>query len=133
MGVLSNDFATVEIREELCYPQPPEKASGGIEDACFPATTDKATVLERQNVENKNQKEESHARRKSGSRSPSGSAGTAPLRGAFGLVFFAFVSWRVLVLAKHTPQCQIVFCPSKQSRKRISIDNANILCYNKCK
>ena len=26
MGVLSDDFAAVDVREELCYPLPPEKA-----------------------------------------------------------------------------------------------------------
>ena len=26
MGVFCNDFAAVDVREELCYPQPPEKA-----------------------------------------------------------------------------------------------------------
>ena len=64
---------------------------------------------------------ESHARRKSGSRSPSGSAGTAPRRRAFGLVFrFVLVVFSVarawlrraqraaLVYAKHTPWCQTV-------------------------
>ena len=32
MDVLSDDFAAVDVREELCYPPPPEKAMR--EDYC---------------------------------------------------------------------------------------------------
>ena len=55
----------------------PKRQCGGIENAC---NADKATASEQQSAENENQRIESHARRKSGSRRLSGSAGTAPLR-----------------------------------------------------
>ena len=73
MGVLSNDFAAVDLREELCYHSRPEKRK-----------------FKRCNERQKPMKE-SHARRKSGSRSPSGLAGTATRRRAFGLVFLSFL------------------------------------------
>ena len=103
MGVLSDDFAAVDVREELCYHSRPKKRK-----------------FKRCNERQKPMKE-SHARRKNGSRSPSGSAGTAPRRRAFGLVFRAVLvvfsvacAWlrraqrAALVYAKHTSRCQMV-------------------------
>ena len=111
MGVLSDDFAAVDVREELCYHSRPKKRK-----------------FKRCNERQKPMKE-SHARRKNGSRSPSGSAGTAPRRRAFGLVFRAVLvvfsvacAWlrraqrAALVIDKHTPWCQLnKFCGLKQN------------------
>ena len=30
MGILSNDFATVDVREDLCKTKPPEKANSEL-------------------------------------------------------------------------------------------------------
>ena len=74
MGVLSDDFATVDVREELCYHSLTEKANS------------------RGKRNGKTNDEKAVRGGKSGSRSPSGSAGTAPLRRAFGLVLpFCYV------------------------------------------
>ena len=82
MGVLSDDFAAVDFREELCYHSRPKEAK-----------------FKRNTVREKS-KEESRARRKKREPVRSGSAGTAPRRRAFGLIFRA-VSFdgRVLVSA----------------------------------
>ena len=73
MGVFSNDFATVDVREELCYHSRPEKAKfkGNVEQKRKPM-------------------KESYARRETRSRSPSGSAGTAP-PAALSIWFFVLV------------------------------------------
>ena len=65
MGVLSDDFATVDVREELCYHSLTEKANS------------------RGKRNGKINYEKAVRGGKSGSRSPSGSAGTAPHRRAF--------------------------------------------------
>ncbi len=82
VGVLSDDFAAVDFREELCYHSRPKEAKF------------------KRNTEREKSKEESRARRKKREPVRSGSAGTAPLRRAFGLIFRA-VSFdgRVLVSA----------------------------------
>ena len=69
MGVLSDDFAAVDFREELCYHSRPKEAK-----------------FKRNTVREKS-KEESHARRKKREPVRSGSAGTAPLRRAFRFGF----------------------------------------------
>ena len=102
MGVFCNDFAAVDFREELCYH----------------SLTEKANSRDKRN--GKTNYEKTVRGGKSGSRSPSGSAGTAPRRRACGLVFRVVLvafSRRVLgcgarqraalVYAKHTPRCQI--------------------------
>ena len=81
MGVFSDDFAAVDFREELCYHSRPEKAK--FRGTCH----------------GKKPIRESYAQRETRSRSPSGSAGTAPRRRAFDLVFRASPAvfpWRVL-------------------------------------
>lgn len=111
MGVLSDDFAAVDIREVLCYH----------------SLTEKANSRDKRN--GKTNYEKTVRGGKSGSRSPSGSAGTAPRRRACGLVFRVVLvafSRRVLgcgarqraalVYAKHTPWCQLnKFCGLKQN------------------
>ena len=83
MGVLSDDFAAVDIREELCYHSRPEKAK----------------FKRHMGRERKPNKKELRGG-KSGSRSPSGSAGTAPRRRAFRfsfpVLFWLSFAWRVL-------------------------------------
>ena len=64
MGVLSDDFAAVDIREVLCYH----------------SLTEKANSRDKRN--GKTNYEKTVRGGKSGSRSPSGSAGTAPRRRA---------------------------------------------------
>ena len=102
MGVLSDDFATVDLREDYANLSLPKEAnSRGKRNG------------------KTNEKKGSHGG-KSGSRSPSGSAGTAPLRRAFRFGFprcsccrFAACAWlrraqrAALVYAKHTPRCQM--------------------------
>ena len=100
MGVLSDDFAAVDLREELCYHSRPKEAK-----------------FKRNTVREKSKKE-SHARRKKREPVRSGSAGTAPHRRAFRFGFpRCLFSWRVLVAAahqrrrsrikdKHTPRLQ---------------------------
>ena len=99
IGVLSDDFAAVDVREVLCYHSLTEKANS------------------RGAMNGKNQWKKAVRGGKSGSRSPSGLAGTAPRRRAFGLVFpvvYLFLfrgvclaaarrSRAALVYAKHTP------------------------------
>ena len=73
VGVLSDDFAAVDFREELCYHSRP-----------------KVEKFKR-NTEREKSKEESRARRKKRKPVRSGSEGTAPLRRAFGLIFLSFL------------------------------------------
>ena len=84
VGVLSDDFAAVDFREELCYHSRPKEAKF------------------KRNTEREKSKEESRARRKKREPVRSGSAGAAPRRRAFGLIFRAvsFDGRR----DKHTPE-----------------------------
>ena len=108
MGVLSDDFATVDVREELCYHSLTEKANS------------------RGKRNGKINYEKAVRGGKSGSRSPSGLAGTAPRRRVFvwfSVLFLLSFSRRVLgcgarqraalVYAKHTPWCQSGFSMTK--------------------
>ena len=95
MGVLSDDFATVDVREELCYHSLTEKANS------------------RGKRNGKTNYEKAVRGGKSGSRSPSGSAGTAPHRRAFGLVFRVVLvvfsmacAWLRRASARRTCLCQ---------------------------
>ena len=111
MGILSNDFATVDFREELCYHSRPKKRK-----------------FKRRN-ERQKPMIESHARRKKRQPIPkrvSGDGSAPPrFRLVFRVVLVAF-SRRVLgcgarqraalVIDKHTPQCQLnKFCGLKQN------------------
>lgn len=100
MGVLSDDFAAVDVREGYANLSLTEKANS------------------RGAMNGKNKRKKAMRGGKSGSRSPSGLAGTAPRRRAFGLgfrvvlvVFFVACAWlrraqrAALVYNKHTPRC----------------------------
>ena len=83
IGVLSDDFAAVDVREELCYHSRPKRQ-----------------IQEVQWNGNKTNERKPCAAEKAAADPQSGLAGTAPRRRAFGLVFrslllFAF-PWRVL-------------------------------------
>ena len=69
-GVFSDDFAAVDFREELCYHSRPKKAK-----------------FKRYMERKRKPKKKAMRGGKSGSRRLSGSAGTAPRRRAFSLVF----------------------------------------------
>ena len=70
MDVLSDDFAAVDVREELCYHSLTEKANSR-------GTWNGNKANERKHC----------AAEKAAADPPSGLAGTAPRRRAFGLVF----------------------------------------------
>ena len=96
MSVLSDDFAAVDVREELCYH----------------SLTEKAQIQEVHGTGIKPMKE-SHARRQKRQPIPKrvSGDGSAPPRFRFGfpvISLFAFLL-RVLVYAKHTPWCQKLF------------------------
>ena len=69
MGVLSDDFAAVDFREELCYHSRPKKQIQEVNGTAKPIMR-KLCAAE-----------------KAAADPQSGSAGTAPRRRAFGLVF----------------------------------------------
>ena len=107
MGVLSDDFASVDLREELCYHSRPKEAK-----------------FKRNTVREKS-KEESHARRKKREPVRSGSAGTAPRRRAFGLIFRAVpYEGRVLVSAPARGSARVMGRrqPPRQRSRRLVQD-----------
>ena len=105
MGVLSDDFAAVDIREELCYHSRPKKTN--LRGALSGHETNERKPCAAGNTE-------PIPKRISGD-------GSAPPRFRFGVpVIFLFAfPWRVLgcgarqraalVYAKHTPRCQNLF------------------------
>ena len=103
MGVLSDDFATVDVREELCYHSRPKKQIQEVHGTGIKPM------------------KESIARRKKRQPIPkrvSGDGSAPPcFRFGFPVIFLFVFPWRVLgcgarqraalVYAKLTPQCQI--------------------------
>ena len=91
MGVLSDDFATVDVREGLCYHSRPKKQILEVNGTAKPIMR-KLCAAE-----------------KAAADPPSGLAGTAPRRRAFGLVFrvvlvvfFVACAWLRRALASRT-------------------------------
>ena len=116
INVLSDDFAAVDFREDLCYHSRPKKAKlrGRIQEKCNrkrnkTGNTDKSRIPK------------SSARREKRLPIPSGSAGTAPPPPRFPVrfPFFLFCLWGVslsaaarsaaaLVIDKLTPNCHLL-------------------------
>ena len=130
MGVLSDDFAAVDVREELCYY----------------SLTEKAQIQEVHGTGIKPMKE-SHARRQKRQPIPKrvSGDGSAPPRLSvwFSVLFLLFfrgvclaaarVSAAHLSMTSTRHGAKYIFYSSKQSRKRISIDGIENLCYNRYK
>ena len=125
MGVFSNDFAAVDVREELCYPLPPEKAMRRDRKCLQCRQSDR---LKRQSAENENQRVESHARRKKRQPIPKrfSGDGSAPPRLS---VWFFRVSFRGVCLAAAGGARRTCLCQAHATVPTIFLFYAILSCF----